>query len=189
MLKKIALTVVVLLAILAIVIATRPAEYRVSRSQSIDAPANGVYAQVADFHRWKAWSPWEKLDPSMQTEYAGEAGTPGASYAWKGNDKVGEGRMTIIDARPGQLIAIKLEFIKPFASVATTRFDFTPQGGTTQVTWTMDGHNDFAGKAFSLVMDMDKMVGGDFERGLSQLKTVAEAEAVKSAQAPAPSSR
>ena len=97
--------------------------------------------------------------------------------------------MTIIDARPGQLIAIKLEFIKPFASVATTRFDFTPQGGTTQVTWTMDGHNDFAGKAFSLVMDMDKMVGGDFERGLSQLKTVAEAEAVKSAQAPAPSSR
>jgi len=189
MLKKIALTVVVLLAILAIVIATRPTEYRVSRSQSIDAPANGVYAQVADFHRWKAWSPWEKLDPSMQTEYAGEAGTPGASYAWKGNDKVGEGRMTIIDARPGQLIAIKLEFIKPFASVATTRFDFMPQGGTTQVTWTMDGHNDFAGKAFSLVMDMDKMVGGDFERGLAQLKAVAEAEAVKSAQAPAPSSR
>src|SRR5256885_3916227 len=189
MLKKIALTAVALVAILAIAIAPRPADYRVSRSQSIDALASGVYAQVADFHRWKAWSPWEKLDPSMQTEYAGEAGTPEASYAWKGNDKVGEGRMTIIDARPGQLIAIKLEFIKPFASVATTRFDFTPQGGTTQVTWTMDGHNDFAGKAFSLVMDMDKMVGGDFERGLAQLKAVAEAEAVKSAQAPAPSSR
>src|SRR5437868_2755440 len=94
-------------------------------------------------------------------------------------------------SRPGQLLSIKLEFIKPFASVATTRFDFTPQGGTTQVTWTMDGHNDFVGKAFSLVMNMDKMVGGDFERGLSQLKAVAEGEAVKpaSAQAPAPSSR
>jgi len=191
MLKKIAFTAVALLAILAIAIATRPADFRVSRSQSIDALASGVYAQVADFHRWKAWSPWDKLDPSMQTEYAGEAGVPGASYAWKGNDKVGEGRMTLIDARPGQLLSIKLEFIKPFASVATTRFDFTPQGGTTQVTWTMDGHNDFVGKAFSLVMNMDKMVGGDFERGLSQLKAVAEGEAVKpaSAQAPAPSSR
>jgi hypothetical protein len=191
MLKKIALAAVVLLAVLAIAIATRPSEYRVSRSQSIDAAASGVYSQVADFRRWKAWSPWEKLDPSMQTEYAGDAGVPGASYAWKGNEKVGEGRMTILDARPGQLIEIKLEFIKPFASVAKTRFDFTPQGGTTKVTWTMDGHNDFVGKAFSLVMDMDKMVGGDFERGLAQLKAIAESEAVKpaSAQAPAPSSQ
>jgi len=189
MLKKIALAAVILIAVLAIAVVTRPAEFRVSRSQSIDAPATGVYSQVADFHRWKAWSPWEKLDPSMQTEYAGEDGVPGASYAWKGDDKVGEGRMTIMDARRGQLLVIKLEFIKPFASVATTRFEFTPQGGTTQVTWTMDGHNDFVGKAFSLVMDMDKMVGGDFERGLAQLKVVAEAEAVKSAQAPAPSSR
>src|SRR5437868_15434272 len=109
MLKKIAFTAVALLAILAIAIATRPADYRVSRSQSIDALASGVYAQVADFHRWKAWSPWEKLDPLMQTEYAGEAGVPGASYAWKGNDKVGEGRMTLIDARPGQLLSIKLD--------------------------------------------------------------------------------
>jgi hypothetical protein len=179
MLKKIGLALIAVILILAIVIATRPAAYRVSRSEVIQAPPSVVYAQVADFHRWKAWSPWEKLDPNMQTAYSGTDGVPGATYAWKGNDSVGEGRMTLVDARPGQLVGLKLEFLKPFSSVCTTRFDFAPQGPATRLAWTMEGTNDFAGKAFSLVMNMDKMVGGDFERGLSQLKTVSEGEAAK----------
>ena len=184
MLKKLGIAAVLLLVVLAIAIATRPAEYRISRSASIDAPAATVYGQVADFHRWKAWSPWEKLDPAMQTTYAGTNGAPGATYAWKGNDKVGEGRMTLVEARPSQALGIRVEFLKPFASVSTTRFDFAPQGRATQATWTMEGRNGFTGKAFSLVMNMDKMVGGDFERGLAQLKSVSEAEAAKLASTP-----
>ena len=182
MLKKLGVAAALLLGILAIAVATRPAEYRISRSALIEAPAATVYAQVADFHRWKAWSPWEKLDPAMQTNYAGTDGAPGATYAWKGNDKVGEGRMTLVEARPPQALGIRLEFLKPFASTSTTRFDFAPQGRTTQATWTMEGHNGFTGKAFSLVMNMDKMVGGDFERGLAQLKSVSEAQAAQAAR-------
>jgi hypothetical protein len=179
MARKVGFVVLAVVAVLAIVIATRPATYRISRTETAQAPPGTVYAQVADFHRWKAWSPWEGLDPNMQTSYAGADGAPGATYAWKGNDSVGEGRMTILEARSGERVGIRLEFLKPFASTATTRFDFAPEGAGTKVTWTMEGHNDFAGKAFGMVMNMDKMVGGDFERGLAQLKSVAEAEAAR----------
>jgi hypothetical protein len=177
MVKKIGLGIVAGAAVLAIVIATRPANYRISRSETAQAPPGTVYAQVVDFHRWRAWSPWERLDPNMRTVYGGTDGAPGATYAWKGNDSVGEGRMTLLEARSGELVGIRLEFLEPFSSVATTRFDFAPRGAGTQITWTMEGSNDFAGKAFSMVMNMDKMVGADFERGLAQLKSVAEAEA------------
>jgi len=173
MLKKIGLAVVALLVVLAVVVATRPSHYRIVRSASIKAPAPAVYAQLVDFHRWEAWSPWEKLDPGMQKVFSGPDGLAGASYAWKGNDKVGEGRMTLTDARP-EAIAIRLEFLKPMASVSVTTFLLAPEVAATQVTWTMEGDNDFIGKAFCMVMDMDKMVGGDFERGLASLKTVAE---------------
>ena len=177
MVKKIGLVIGAVVALLAIVIATRPAAYSISRSETAQAPPATVYAQVADFHRWRAWSPWERLDPNMQIAYAGADGAPGATYAWKGNDSVGEGRMTLLEVKPAERIGIRLEFLKPFTSVATTRFDFAPQGAATRITWTMEGRNDFAGKAFAMVMNMDKMVGGDFERGLAQLKSVAEAEA------------
>jgi hypothetical protein len=179
MLKKIGIPAIAVFVVLAVVIATRPAAYRISRSQLIGAPSSVIYAQVADFQRWKEWSPWEKLDPNLQTTYTGTPGVAGASYAWKGNDSVGEGRMTLVEARPGERIGIRLEFIKPISSTAATRFDFVPEGEATRATWTMEGRNDFAGKAFSLVMSMDKMVGGDFERGLSQLKAVSEAQAQK----------
>ena len=176
MLKKIALALVAAVAICAVVVAARPGQYKVARSAVVLAPAPAVYAQVADFHRWEKWSPWEKLDAGMQKVYSGTDGAPGASYAWKGNDKVGEGRMTLLDAQPGEAVAIRLEFVKPFASTCATGFRFSPQGGGTQVTWSMEGENGFLGKAFSLVLDMDKMIGGDFERGLATLKAVAEAE-------------
>lgn len=179
MIKKIAVALAALLVALAAVVATRPAHYSVSRSASINAPAAAIYAQVTDFRRWEAWSPWEKLDPQMQKVYSGAAGVEGAAYAWRGNDKVGEGRMTLIEARPPRAAGFRLEFIKPFASVSTTRFSLAEKGPATQVTWTMDGDNDFLGKLFCLFMDMDKMVGGDFERGLASLRSVTEAQAAR----------
>src|SRR4051812_21073724 len=177
MLKKIGLALAALVVVLALVVATRPATYRVTRSAEIAAPPALAYAQVADFHRWEAWSPWAKLDPDMQTSFSGQDGAAGASYRWRGNDKVGEGRMTIVEARPPGMLAIRLEFLKPWTSTSSTRFDFAPTGSGTRVTWTLDGNNDFLGKAFSLVSDLDTMIGGDFDRGLSSLKTVAESQA------------
>jgi hypothetical protein len=185
MLKKIGIALGVLVVALVGLIATRPATYRVTRSASIAAPASIAYAQVADFHRWDAWSPWAKLDPDMLSSYAGRDGTVGASYQWKGNDKVGEGRMTLIEARPAQSVAIRLEFLKPWTSTSTTRFEFTAVDPGTRVTWTMDGQNDFMGKAFSLFTDLDKLIGSDFERGLASLKTVAESHSRATAAGPA----
>jgi Polyketide cyclase / dehydrase and lipid transport len=176
MLKKIGIAAAVLVVALAVLIATRPATYRVSRSATVAAPAAVAYAQVADFHRWEAWSPWAKLDPGMQSSYAGADGAVGSSYEWKGNEKVGEGRMTISEARPPESLAIRLEFLKPWKSTSATRFEFAKVASGTRVTWSMDGENDFLGKAFSLFTDLDKMIGSDFERGLAKLKTVAESQ-------------
>jgi hypothetical protein len=183
MLKKIGIAAAVLVVALAVLIATRPATYRISRSATIAAPAAVAYAQVADFHRWDAWSPWAKLDPGMQTSYAGTDGAVGSTYEWKGNDKVGEGRMTISEARPPASIAIRLEFLKPWKSTSSTRFELAPVASGTRITWTMDGENDFMGKAFSVFTDLDKMIGSDFERGLANLKTVAESQADATAAA------
>jgi len=182
--KRILLALAVLLAILLVVVATRPSTYRVERSATAAAPADVVYAQIADFHRWAAWSPWEKLDPGMKKTFEGPAMGQGAGYHWSGNDKVGEGSMTVTSARPGEQVVIRLEFLKPWASTNTTTFQLAPEGGGTRVAWIMEGHNDFMGKAVTLFMDMDKMIGADFERGLAQLKSVAEAETAKGAPAP-----
>ena len=185
MLKKIGIAVVAVLVLLAGVIATRPAGYRVVRTATVNAPPAVAYAQVADFHNWAAWSPWGKLDPAMKTSFSGPAQGPGAAYAWTGNDKVGEGRMTVTAAQPNQQVEIKLEFLKPFAATSETAFTFVPRGAATEVTWAMDGHNNFMAKAASMVMDMDKMIGSDFDRGLANLKSVAEAQAGAAAAAPA----
>lgn len=176
MVKKILLIAAGLLVCLVIVIAMQPDEYRVTRTATIDAPADQVFALVNDFHHWDAWSPWAKLDPAMKTTYDGAASGVGAVYSWAGNSQAGEGRMTITESQPGKRVAIRLEFLKPFASTAHTGFVFTDQGAGSNVVWTMNGENNFLSKAFSLFMGgMDKMIGPDFEKGLSQLKTAAEA--------------
>jgi len=181
MIKKILLLVVVVIvlgiAIFAVVVAMQPSHYQVQRSATMNAPAAVVFNQVNDFHKWDAWSPWAKLDPNMKTTFAGAPAGTGAVYSWTGNSDAGEGKMTITDSKPGELVKIKLDFIKPFAATSDTVFNFKPQGNQTAVTWTMDGENNFIGKAFCLFMNMDKMVGGDFEKGLAQMKTVSEAAA------------
>ena len=169
MLKKIAIVVVLVLVALAGYVATRPADFRIVRSRTVAAPPDVVHAYVNDFHKWSEWSPWEKLDPAMKRDYSGAPAGTGAAYHWAGNNDVGEGHMTITDSRPAQSVTIRLEFLKPFAATNTTQFDFAPSGSGTQVTWAMTGHNNFMAKAFSAFMDMDKMVGSDFEKGLAGL--------------------
>jgi hypothetical protein len=176
MLKKILLGVAAALLVLVIVIALQPATFHVERSVTIAAPPPAVVAQVNDFHAWRAWSPWEKLDPNLKRSYEGPPAGVGAKYAWVGNNDVGEGRMTIEKSEPSQ-IAIRLEFLKPFAATNTATFTFAKDDASTKTTWAMDGKNNFMSKAFHLVMDMDKLIGADFERGLAAMKVAAETSA------------
>ena len=175
-LKKVGIGVVAFGAILTGVIATRPSTFHVERSVVVAAKADVAAARVNDFHAWQSWSPYEKYDPSMARSYEGPQAGVGAVYSWKGNDKVGEGRMTIVESNASRVV-LKLEFLKPFECTNQAKFTFVPQAdGTTKVTWAMDGENTFFGKAASLVFDMDEMVGGDFARGLAALKAEVEAE-------------
>jgi Polyketide cyclase / dehydrase and lipid transport len=174
MLKIVLITLAVILVVLAVIIALQPADFRVARSTAISAPPPAVFAQVNDFHKWEAWNPWGKIDPAMKQAYEGAPVGPGASYTWAGNNEVGEGRMTITESRPNELIRVKLEFFKPFAATNTAEFTFKPEGNQTAVTWSMFGEKNFMAKAVHLFMNMDKMIGGQFEKGLASLKVVAE---------------
>lgn len=171
--KKIALGFVGLLVVLAVIVALQPAEFRVQRSLVTKASPEAVYEQVVDFKKWENWSPWEKLDPTMKKEFSGPPSGLGTSYHWIGSDEVGEGRMTIAKAEAPKRIEIDLEFLKPWAARNPTTFTFEPEGSGTRVTWSMRGKNDFIGKAFCLVTDMDAMIGGDFEKGLAGLNAAA----------------
>lgn len=184
MLKKIALVVVALLVIFVAVVALQPAEFVISREATINAPAAVIAAQIDDFHKWNAWSPWEGLDPNMKREFSGPASGVGAVYHWVGKEDVGEGEMKVDAVTPGALVGIKLDFIKPFPANNHIDFTFAPAGEATKTTWKMSGQNNFMSKAFGLFMNMDKLVGADFEKGLASLKTVAEAEAKKMAEQP-----
>ena len=179
MLIKILVALAVIVIVFAVIVALQPSEYRVVRTATISAPAPALFAQVNDFHKWEAWNPWGKIDPAMKQTYDGAPAGTGAIYTWTGNREVGEGRMTIIESRPSELIRIKLEFFKPFAAINTTEFTFKPEGNQTVVTWSMTGKNNFMAKAIHLFMNMDKMVGDQFEKGLAQMKSVVEAAGAK----------
>ncbi len=172
MLMNIALLLVVVVVALGVFIATRPSEFRIARSRTMVAPPDVLHSHVNDFHKWAAWSPWEKLDPAMKKEFSGPPQGIGASYYWLGNSKAGEGRMTITDSRPPHDVALRLEFLKPWKATHMTQFEFAPSGSGTEVTWAMTGTNNFMFKAMGLFMNMDKLVGPDFERGLANLDAV-----------------
>lgn len=174
MIKKILLGLVAVIAVILIAGAFQAPTYRVTRSATMAAPAGVIFAEVNDFHRWADWSPWEKLDPNMKRTFEGPPAGVGSSYGWEGNSDVGSGKMTITESKPGELIRIKLEFFKPMPGLAPTEFAFKPEGAGTNVTWTMTGEKDYISKVVCMFMNMDKMVGGDFEKGLAQLKQVAE---------------
>jgi hypothetical protein len=171
---RILLILALIVVVLVAVVARRPSEFRIERTTVIAAPASAVFAQVNDFHRWGAWNPWGKLDPDMKQTYEGARSGVGAAYTWTGNRHVGEGRMTITESRPNELIRVRLEFLKPFANTATAEFTLRPQGSDTAVTWSMTGTNNFMAKAFHLVMNMDRMIGGQFDKGLADMKAAVE---------------
>lgn len=174
MLKKILGVFAVVVVALVAFIATRPAAFAISRSAVVAAPPAVVFAQVNDYKARKAWYPWEAMDPNQTRTYSEPSAGVGAWYEWKGNDQVGSGRQEMLESVEGTRIVENLQFKDPMPADNTVRFEFTPEGQGTRVVWTMSGENGFMGKAFSLVMDMDKMVGPDFERGLASLGKVSE---------------
>src|SRR6266436_971230 len=175
MLIKIGIGLVLVLGVFAAIVAMRPSDFRVERSAVVSAPAPVVFAQVNDLHNWDAWSPWAKLDPAAKQTFDGPRAGTGATFAWAGNNQVGEGRMTITESRPNELVRFRLDFVKPLAGTNAAEFTFTPQGNQTAVRWTMTGRQNFITKTVCMFMSMDKMVGGQFEQGLAQMKSVAEA--------------
>lgn len=174
--KKILLLFAVIVVVFVAIVAMQPPEFRIARSANVAAPPAAVFEHVNDFRHWEHWSPWAKLDPTMKVTYDGPATGKGATYTWVGNDEVGEGKMTILDSVPNESITIRLDFVRPFPSSNTVEFTFKPEASGTSVTWTMHGRNNFLSKAFHLVMNVDKLVGGDFEKGLASLKDRVEAK-------------
>jgi uncharacterized protein YndB with AHSA1/START domain len=177
MLKTIAIIFVV--AVLAVLgyAATRPDTFRVERTASINAPRETVFAVINDFHRWESWSPYEKLDPAMKRAISGAPSGKGAVYEWEGNSKAGKGRMEILDTSPPSRITIKLDFDKPFEAHNVAEFVLEPRGNATNVTWAMQGPSPFMVKLMSVFLNMDHLVGRDFETGLANLKSLAETRA------------
>lgn len=175
MLDIILILVAIAVIIFVIVAAIQPSDFRIIRTGTINAPASAVFAQVNDLQKWDAWSPWAKLDPEAINSFEGPASGTGAIMRWAGNNKVGVGSMTIMESRPDEFISFKLEFLKPFAATNTAEFTFNSEDNQTTVTWSMYGKNNFKGKAIGLIMNCEKMVGGQFEKGLAALKSVVEA--------------
>ena len=175
MLKLIGIIVVLLIAGVLLTAATRPDTFIVQRTAVIKSPPDKVFPYINDFERWPAWSPWEKKDPAMKRSYGGTKSGKGAKYAWQGNSDVGQGSMEIADSVAPSRVALKLDFVKPFEAHNNVEFSLRPEaGGATQVTWKMQGPLPYFAKVIHLVLDMDKMVGADFEAGLANLKSIAE---------------
>jgi uncharacterized protein YndB with AHSA1/START domain len=174
MLKIIGIIIVVAIAAILIFAAMQPDSFRVQRSATIKAPPEKVFAQINDFHRWEAWSPWEKVDPAVKRNYSGANNGKGAVYAWEGNKEIGQGRMEIIESIPSSKVLLKIEFMKPFAATNTVEFNLAQNGESTTVTQAMYGPSPFISKLMGLFFSMEKMVGGKYEEGLATLKTIAE---------------
>ncbi|QTN27585.1 SRPBCC family protein [Rhodoferax sp. AJA081-3] len=174
MVKKIVVGLLAAIALLLIFAATRPDSFRVERRIALQADPAKVYALLNDFHHFPSWSPWQSLDPSMKVTYSGAASGQGAVYEWSGNDAVGAGRMEILKTVPNTSVTVKLDFLKPFEARNTAEYTVAAAGGTTTVTWAMYGPSPFISKVMGVFVSMDSMIGKDFERGLANLKAVAE---------------
>ncbi|MCC8942501.1 SRPBCC family protein [Bradyrhizobium sp. Arg68] len=170
----IAVILAIAIAVVLILAATKPSTFRVTRAASIKAPADRIFPLINDFHQWVAWSPYENRDPALKRTYQGKQSGQGAVYAWDGNKNVGAGRMEILQAETPSKIVIKLDFFKPFEGHNTAEFTMLPQGDATNVTWTMYGPAVFMSKVMQVFMNLDHMIGRDFEVGLANLKKLTE---------------
>ena len=176
MLIKILVGLVILALVFIVVVMLQPASFRVERTAIMSAPALAAFSQVNDFHNWEAWSPYAKMDPQARKTFEGPPAGAGSMFAWSGNNKIGEGRMTITESHPSDLIRINLAFSRPFQATNIAEFTFKPAGNQTAVTWSMSGRKNFISKAFCLFANMDRLVGTDFEKGLASMKSIVEAE-------------
>lgn len=174
MLKTIAILVAVLIAGVLVFAATRPDSFRIERSASIRGTPEKIFPLINDFRQWEAWSPWEKLDPSLKRTYEGAASGKGAAYAWLGNKDVGSGRMEIVESVPSSRLLLKLDFTAPFEAHNMVEFKLERQGDATVVTQAMYGPSPFISRLMGLFFSIDKMVGGKYEEGLASLKAIAE---------------
>ena len=173
MLLYILLGLAILIAIILIVASTKPDMVHYERVTIIHAPTDRILPHIVDFHKWAVWSPWDKMDPAMKREYTGAAQGVGAKYGWNSKGRPGEGSMEIREVSTSA-VKVDLRFVRPFKNDCIATFHFAPQGNATNVRWTMDGPNLFMGKVMSVFMNMDKMIGKDFEAGLADLKAQAE---------------
>jgi uncharacterized protein YndB with AHSA1/START domain len=176
---KIVLGIILVLAVLvgavAGYVATKPDDYRITRSATFDAPPETVFEQINDFRNWEHWSPWAKLDPNAKNTFEGPDTGEGAVFRWNGNDEVGEGALTITEVKPHEKIQMRIEFTRPMQDESIIEFTFEPKGEQTVVNWSMIGrYPNFFGKMFCTLMNMDKMIGDDFEKGLASMKSVVE---------------
>lgn len=175
MLKKILLGLVAIIVIVLGLAALQPNEYRITRTTTFNAPVAGVFEQVNDLRKMNSWSPWTKIDPAAKHEYAGPAAGVGAQYHWSGNDDVGEGRMTLAESKPSELIRFDMEFIKPFPAPAVVTYAFQPTAeGKTVLSQTITGQTLFISKVMGLFMSMDKFIGARFEEGFANLRPIVE---------------
>ncbi|ADV84767.1 SRPBCC family protein [Terriglobus saanensis] len=174
MLRKIMIIVVLLVVVLLLYASRQPDMFHVERSLVIAAAPEKIYPLIDDFHQWHLWSPWDKIDPAAKIVIGTPSSGPGATYAWEGNRKVGAGTMVILDDAAPTRVHIKLDFLKPMAGTSENLYTLTPEAGGTRVTWLMTGPMSFVSKIMCVFVSMDKMVGGDFDRGLANMKAVAE---------------
>lgn len=154
--------------------ATKPDSFRVARSTVINAPAAAIFPLINDYRRWSAWSPYETKDPQMKRSYGSTTTGKGATYAWEGDSNVGAGNMAIADSVPPSKVQIKLNMLKPIEAHNDVTFTLERSGDATKVTWDMQGPVPYLAKIMHVFFNFDKMVGGDFEAGLANLKRVAE---------------
>jgi uncharacterized protein YndB with AHSA1/START domain len=174
MLKIIAIVAVGLVAALLVAAATKPDTFRVQQAARIKVPPEKISPLINDLHRWRAWSPHEKKDPTMKRTLNDIASGKGAVYEWEGNKDVGKGRMEIADTSPPSKVVVKLDFVKPFEAHNIVKFTLEPNGDSTHVTWAIHGPSPYISKLMGIFINMDSMIGRDFEAGLANLKTVAE---------------
>lgn len=174
MLKTILIVLVLIVGVVLIYASTRPDNFRVERSTTIQAAPEKIFSLINDFHQWEWWSPWEKIDPQIKRTYSGAPTGKDSIYEWSGNKNIGQGRMEITESVPPSKLTIKIDFITPFEAHNTVEFLLTPNGNATQVTQAMYGPSPFISKLMGLFFSMDKMVGEKYEEGLANLKAVAE---------------
>lgn len=162
------------IAVVLVIAALRSPHFRIERSVSIDAPAAEIFPHLNDLRKSNVWSPWVKLDPNASYRFDGPESGVGASSAWDGNNQIGAGRQTIIETRPNELVQLRLEFLRPFKATNTAEFALEPVGGRTVVSWSLVGENNFVCRLVMLFINQDKMIGGQFEKGLAELKALVE---------------